>query len=364
MPAKIDSDVAIAVMNKAGLRPLVAYTNSTTPWKCKCLVCNKLVEVQLQRVKYSGRGCPECGKIRSKIHKTHPEDFAYNAMLKAGWRPLSSYAGKNNKSQWESECIRCGEISKPTLGNVIAGRGGCGYCKGNKVNPKNAVEIMLKYSLKPVVKYPGAGIPWKSKCIKCLQTVYPRFADIKYGVRCAYCSGRRVNAKDAELLMKEANLKPLVKYPGALVPWSCQCLRCKRKVSPLYNGIQQGKGGCIYCAKTGIQYDKPAFIYLLKHQIYQSIKIGISGSSAINSRLEAHKKYGWEVYKTKDLTTGIEAERIETEVLNWLRAGLILGIHLPKEFMPQGGWTETVDATEIDLSTIWAKVEELSRIKR
>ena len=32
--------------------------------------------------------------------------------------------------------------------------------------------------------------------------------------------------------------------------------------------------------------------------------------------------------------------------------------------MPQGGWTETVDASEIDLPTIWAKVEELSRVKR
>jgi len=31
--------------------------------------------------------------------------------------------------------------------------------------------------------------------------------------------------------------------------------------------------------------------------------------------------------------------------------------------MPQGGWTETVDASEIDLPTIWAKVKELSRVK-
>jgi len=29
--------------------------------------------------------------------------------------------------------------------------------------------------------------------------------------------------------------------------------------------------------------------------------------------------------------------------------------------MPQGGWTETVDAAEIDLPTIWAKVEQLSK---
>jgi len=32
--------------------------------------------------------------------------------------------------------------------------------------------------------------------------------------------------------------------------------------------------------------------------------------------------------------------------------------------MPQGGYSETVDASEIDLATIWAKVEQLSRVKR
>ena len=364
MPAKLSDKQARSVMLKANLEPLIAYKNSTTAWKCKCLVCKKIVKVQLQRVKYSNRGCPECGKIRMKTHKLHPEKFAYSAMLKAGWRPFSSYSGKNNKSLWQSECIKCGEISKPQLANVLAGRSHCGYCKGNKVNSKKAVEIMLVSSLKPLVKYPGAIPPWKSKCTKCLQIVYPRFADVKNGIGCAYCSGRRVSIKDAENTMKKAKLKPIAKYPGASVPWSCICLKCKREVSPTYNSIQQGGGGCIFCAKGGIQYDKPAFIYLLKHQEFQSIKVGISGYSSRTLRLDAHKKYGWEVFNTIDIVTGIDAERIETKVLNWIRNELELGIHLPKEFMPQGGWTETVDASEIDLPTIWAKVEELSKVKR
>ena len=32
--------------------------------------------------------------------------------------------------------------------------------------------------------------------------------------------------------------------------------------------------------------------------------------------------------------------------------------------MPHGVYTETIDASEIDLPTIWAKVEELSKVKR
>ena len=364
MPKKLSEEEAIATMGIAGLKPLVPYVNSVTPWNCICLICNKIVEVQLQRVKYSGRGCPECGKIRMKTNKSHSDEFAFSAMLKADWRPLSSYSGKNNKSLWESECIKCGEISKPSLGNVLAGRSSCGYCSGNKVNASKAIEIMLQSLLEPLVEYPGAGVPWKSKCKRCLQTVYPRFADVKYGIKCAFCSKIRVNPADAIALMLSAKLEPLVEYPGATVPWKCICLKCNREVSPTYNGIQQGRGGCIFCVKTGIQYDQPTYIYLIIHRDYQSIKIGISGITSAASRLEAHKKYGWEVFKTKDFSTGIIAERVETDLLTWLRVERGLSVHLPKEMMPQGGWTETLDATEIDPQTIWAKVEELSKVKK
>ena len=41
-----------------------------------------------------------------------------------------------------------------------------------------------------------------------------------------------------------------------------------------------------------------------------------------------------------------------------------IGVYLNQEQMPQGGYTETVDASEIDLVTIWAKVEQLSRKQR
>jgi hypothetical protein len=31
--------------------------------------------------------------------------------------------------------------------------------------------------------------------------------------------------------------------------------------------------------------------------------------------------------------------------------------------MPQGGHTETVDASEIELATIWEKIEQLMKLK-
>jgi hypothetical protein len=59
-----------------------------------------------------------------------------------------------------------------------------------------------------------------------------------------------------------------------------------------------------------------------------------------------------------------QASDIETAVLKWLRMDIGLPIALTGKQMPKGGHTETVDASEIDLPTIWAKVEELSKVKR
>jgi len=49
--------------------------------------------------------------------------------------------------------------------------------------------------------------------------------------------------------------------------------------------------------------------------------------------------------------------------LKWLRDEKKLPAFLSEFELPQGGYTETIDASEIDLATIWAKVEELSKVK-
>ena len=54
---------------------------------------------------------------------------------------------------------------------------------------------------------------------------------------------------------------------------------------------------------------------------------------------------------------------IEEKILEWLRLDLQLPKYLVTEQMPQGGHTETVDASEIELVTIWAKVEKFSKVK-
>jgi hypothetical protein len=77
-----------------------------------------------------------------------------------------------------------------------------------------------------------------------------------------------------------------------------------------------------------------------------------------------HEKQGWILYARKEFPTAKQASNIETKILKWLRLDVNLPIALTAKQMPKGGHTETVKASEIDLPTIWAKVEELSKVKR
>lgn len=69
-------------------------------------------------------------------------------------------------------------------------------------------------------------------------------------------------------------------------------------------------------------------------------------------------------YLAQIVMVSIYVERAREDYnLTWLRQDRGLPACLSREEMSQSGWTETVDASEIDLPTIWAKVEALSKVK-
>ena len=167
--------------------------------------------------------------------------------------------------------------------------------------------------------------------------------------------------------MKSVDLKPLVKFPGGNKPWLCRCLKCKAEVTPRWGDLRGGQGGCSNCAEYGLNYQKSGYIYLITNKKLQAHKIGIANSyksRKYDDRMYSHQKQGWTLFKKMSFKTVKQASDIETAVLKWLRMDIGLPIALTGKQMPQGGHTETVDASEIDLSTIWAKVEELSKVKR
>ena len=59
----------------------------------------------------------------------------------------------------------------------------------------------------------------------------------------------KLDPQDALKVMLAKNLEPLEEYPGAMKPWKCKCLDCGNEIQPRYNSIQQGRKGCLSCSK-------------------------------------------------------------------------------------------------------------------
>jgi hypothetical protein len=234
----------------------------------------------------------------------------------------------------------------------------------------NEVAKRLEFlEFKPLEKFKNARAPWKIKCLRCSHTIYPTWDAMNKKDRnrgCGYCVRVKADPKDIGRLMKQLKLKPLLKYPGGKTPWKCKCLKCNSVVYPRYSDLMQGQGGCSSCAHYGITYTDKGYIYLIANPILNAYKIGIANlyeSGDAYDRMYQHKKFGWKLYKSKDFKTARQARTVEQKVLKWLRLEVGLPIYLSDTQMPQGGWTETVDASEVDLPTIWAKVEELSKVQ-
>ena len=418
MAPKIPEAKARALFLKNKLEPLVPFPGTQKPWKSKCLITGKVVSPTYGKVRDFGHRCIYCSR-----NVVDPVE-AVKLMKKSGFKTLIHYPGSN--IPWKSQCLTCKKVTSPTYWNVAKGVG-CKFCGGRAVDPRDAIKLMkergfktlepypgatkgwlvrcnqckkefkavfhssqtrngCKYcarkvvdesdllirlkelKLKPIEKYQSAKVPWKCKCLVCNHIVQPTWNRIKQGRgHCAYCAQRRVDIPVALKFMKSVGLKPLVDFPGSNKPWKCKCLVCGLEASPRWSGLQRGQGGCSNCADWGLNYGKPGYIYLITHEKFGAHKIGIANSyksKKYDDRMYHHEKQGWVLYKKAKFQTVQKASDIETSVLKWLRMEVGLPAFLSPKQMPKGGHTESVDASEIDLPTIWAKVEALSKVKR
>lgn len=415
---KVDPEEARVLMQKSGLKPLVEYPGSNAAWKSECLSCGKTTSPTFSNVA-KGIGCKYCSG-----RAVDPKD-AIEAMKRRGFETLEEFPGATElwkvrcltckrefatyfhslktkkrckycagaavdeamtqpvlkalqlealepfpgaKSPWKLRCLRCSRIVKPSWThlnrkdrNVL----GCVYCSNKRVHIDDMLELLELKQLKPIGHFVNGKTPWLCLCLKCGKEVYPRINDLRQGQSgCMYCAGVRVDAKEANDLANKCGFTPLVPYPGANTPWDCVCNVCGRASKPRYTSMQQAGSKCKYCATGGFDFNQPAIVYLITHDEFNAHKIGVAGSSAHNERLKDHSKQGWRIHKHLEFKSGSDAFEVEHKVLQWLRYEKNLPPFLSVEQMPQAGWTETVDGNEIDLPTIWDKVEMLRKAQR
>lgn len=413
----VDPDEAFRFFQDNNLQPLVPYPGTAKPWKSIHTVCGNVISPRWGHIRAGRVGCIYCAKM---VPIT--QEFAFKFFSSKGLLPQEPFPGP--LKPWKSIHTECGKAVSPQWNSVQQGGSGCKYCAGNFVDAKDAEELFKSLGATPLVPYPGGDKPWKSKHITCGREIYPRYSGVKAGQGvCRHCSGHYVDPIDAKAFFISRGLTPLVEYPGASTGWKSIHNVCGREVSPYYGYVKSGGigcnycagllpispeavkklfisrgfkplenfvntrtpiraihkvcgkevkpsygsvrngGGCKYCSVGGINLSKPGFLYLMTNQELGAHKIGIGGFDTTRNRIEQHKKYGWVLYKSINFETAESAYEVEQRVLSWIRLELALAQYLVLEQMPQGGHTETIDASEIDLTTIWAKVQEMSRVK-
>ncbi len=352
--SRLDAQKAAKVMLGANLEPLVPYTKSDEKWPCRCTVCGSEVSPTYSNIKAGWGGCPTCARTSRAQKRRRGEDDAVAIMRAAGVEPLEPYVSEMVK--WRAQCRTCGREVAPRLNSVKRNHRACAYCSRNKADPKEAAAVMRRAGLRPLVPYPGRHAPWLSECKRCHQTVTPRYGAVVRGGGCRYCNDTAIAPDAAAALMRDADLDPLEPYPGSNTLWKCRCTKCRRTVMPRYSTIQRGSGGCWYCRESGFKVGAPAVVYLVTHQRLNAAKVGIANQTAVRHRIGQHTRNGWELLASYD-STGRKALDTEQAVLDWWRGDLGLAVAVKARDMQQGGYTETVDLSAIDLAATMQMIE-------
>lgn len=363
--ASTSSGAAEQEMLDAGLRPLEPYPGKAADaWRCECLRCGDIVTGRLQKIR-SGEGCcRRCGIAASALARSADPAASEALMRAANLEPLDPYPGSNHLP-WRSRCMSCDAVVQPTRANISRGQGGCidcgiTICAAKRLGDKDqAVLDMVQAGLQPLGPYPGSYKAWRCQCLQCDREVAPRLGHIRRGRRggCPACSAvkgglmQRTAPDVAEAQLQAEGFEPLEPYPGlASVPWRCRCLSCNLEIeAPLYK-VRNGIGVCRGCAEWGFSMIAPAVVYLLHHQLFGAVKIGITGNP---DRIRRFEQRGWSTEHFLLFRTGAAAWTLEQAVLARVRTDHGLSAYLTHQQMQGvGGFTETFNAAELPISVL------------
>lgn len=355
---RLDPRIAVRSMQAAGLEPIEPFVNALRPWRCMCMRCRREVTPRYAGVQQGQGGCSFCA---SNAAVPHP--VALKALEDQGLAPLEPFPGSNRPwrcrcitcgadvapryTDIKQKAVACRYCSSRRRGVAL------------RKPAREAVAVMISAGLEPLGDYTDNKTPWESRCVRCDRIVRPRYNAISNGQGgCPYCAGNApVDPQEATAVMVRAGFRPLGSFPGSHSPWPCICERCGRESTPALVNVRAGRSTCRFCAPRGFQYAKPGFVYVITHARLGAHKVGISGHGT--GRLEKHQRRGWTVHRTISFELGMHAYLVEQSVLRWLRTELLA----PPFGEFDEGWTETVAAEEVQLSALWRRVEvEAERI--
>jgi len=251
MAGKITHQEATDVALSFGFEPIDEFPgNGRTTWICRHIKCGRQVEIKLTNIKAGKNSCKFCnGQFVDPV-------YAADRARGVGLEPLEPYV--DSKHKWHCRCLRCGAEVWPQYNTIITKKSGCRFCgsleggKKRRISESVANEVMLDAGYKTLEPYVNNRTKWRSIHIECGREVSPTYDQIKNGHGgCKRCAGLFVDPMDAVDVMRQAGYEPLEPYLNSGHKWKCKCLSCNLDVTPTYDEARIGSR-CKYCAKKAI----------------------------------------------------------------------------------------------------------------
>ena len=344
-------------LDVVNLKLMGAYKNSKTPLQVECLKCGHESFVILGDIRNSEKfNCSGCDPKKSFLGRRRKLtkfelDAAKSEFLDFQFELIGKY--QSTRKPVLVKHLTCGTQSERSLKNIKSGIGFCAGCMTNRtLTESEALAVLQNAGFEPIGKYVNSETPWEAKCKKCKRVLSPTIHTLKgKDSGCAFCNKVKVDPIDAEQLMISAGYTPLEPYKSSKSKWKCRHEVCGQIVFPRYNTIQNGQGGCTDCADK-YSYYETSYFYVMEHEAFQSLKIGISNTDSKDDRVLVHSKHGWKLVQRIEFENGFLAYEFEQTLLNHLRKNLNIPIHLSKSEMPQSGFSETLSVNFISLADL------------
>ena len=339
MKKRTPEDAAAKIMKRAGLDPIDEYPGQTKKWRSICRLCGDETSISLSSINVRmgknptspAQGCEACVFEDLGRSRMLTQEQAEERMRMLGMTPTGLYKGAFEP--WKAVCQECESENDVQLGKAFPRGRACTPCSLRSRNdasrkPQNeAVEIMRAAGFLPLEPYRGYNYSWRSIHVECGQEVTPRLASISKQQRsCAVCAGKQIVSGFNDLATTHPNLAAEMAIDKGYDPrtfrwgtgrkalWRCsQGHEWKAVVGSRVSGT-----GCPACANRGFNISEPAWVYLLEHQNWEMLQVGISNEPEI--RLATHKKNGWDPLDIRGPMEGNLAQEWERSILQMLRA--------------------------------------------
>jgi len=276
----------------------------------------------------NGSGCPICTKRRiikgvNDLGTTHPK-LAAQAV---GWDPTAIGSGTPKLLRWRCDL----DHEWTTRVDVRSSGSDCPYCSHHKLwpgfndlattHPDLATQA---FGWDPATCMAGLNEKrhWRCELGHEWDAIV---ASRLSGNNCPVCRGRQLlvgfndlASRHPELVAEADGWNPTTVVSGSKkkLPW--RCIEGHAWVATVASRTRRNAAGCPSCTGYGFSSDMPGYLYLIAHEDWSLLKVGIS--NVPQSRIGLHETRGWHLIDQVGPMPGNDVHDLEQKILKVLRS--------------------------------------------